>query len=729
MPTLSLPDAFGVMLRGLQGKQKRNNRKVKDKGRDENPGVISLDKPEESASTERKVILTEEAEPVMEKPETLEDVSDVSDSVDCASEILQPDSEDRDASPVNWDTDTSEINPPMEAGGSGISGLSAVQNGTGGRKGPSVMDDSSSSCSTDSVPSVAMNGSYKGYLLPNQPSQKSPGRGNQRGKATNELTGWGSELHSQPFETASDVGQSSDVSGSCEVAESESQALQERIKWLEHHVVKKEEEVVSLQRKLCVKDEVDIGRQPTEKTTGLPSPPRSPPKNPKSAVQPKSELKISAASDSFSVRQPSSESLKQNGKTAPVVISAESHKAATPKPAEKPMAQQGPVTSGRSMLHQVPVTVEKSMAQQVPVIAEKSIAQQVPVMSRPLSAPLIPGPRPAAPGVTMVQTPPLLARSVSAAGRLGPEPSAATHSYVPQSYRNAMMGGPVTACSSGFIQPHSPSSSVDSSHSYTQLPTMISAPVFLPQSSERMEQNPIKPSFSYGMVHHDMLQNGLQWMDGPQRDSSRSMYYDPSPVIGGIQNFDLFKPVHSRSQDHFPPEFSLSASGRQTQSVLGDEFPHLDIINDLLDDEHGIGKSTRENTGFQSFSNGPHQLNRQLTFPGDIGMSSDLGPSTNSCRFERTRSYRDDGFQHGYGSSGGHFDPPRDMISQSSPRPYVNGQIDGVIPNQWRMAGSDLSYLDTRATDSNGYAYHIPDYPNLSVGVNGYTLFRPSNGH
>ena len=63
--------------------------------------------------------------------------------------------------------------------------------------------------------------------------------GNQRGKATNELTGWGSELHSQPFETASDVGQSSDVSGSCEVAESESQALQERIKWLEHHVAKK----------------------------------------------------------------------------------------------------------------------------------------------------------------------------------------------------------------------------------------------------------------------------------------------------------------------------------------------------------------------------------------------------------------------------------------------------------------------------------------------------------
>ncbi|CAK9183877.1 unnamed protein product [Ilex paraguariensis] len=714
-------------LKKKQGKQKRNNRKGRDKGRDEKPGVIIQDEvEEESAGYEGKDFLTEEAGPVIEKPDTLEDVSDVSDSIDCAAEILHPDSEDRDACPVNWDTDTSELHPPTDTTSSGLSSLSAVQNGTRGRQSPSVMDDSSSTCSTDSVPSVVMNGPYKGNSIPNQNFQKFPSRGrDQHVKATYDLTGWTSDMQSQSFEAASDAGRPNDVSGSFKVSESEPQALQDRIKVLEQHVAKKEEEVVSLQRKLIVKDEAHIERPPTEKARGLPSPPRSPPKNAASSVQTKLESKICAARDPVSVREPSSESPKQNHKTARVVVPAEnmvplrpesrpeSHKAATPKPIEKPTAQQ------------VPVTTEKPVVQRVPVPVEKSMAQQVPMISGPLSTSVILEPRPTAPVVTMVQTPPLLAHSVSAAGRLGPDPSSASHSYVPQSYRNAIIGGPVTASSSGFTQPPSPSLSVSSSNSYTQPPIMLSGPLFLPQSSERMEPNPVKPSFSFGMANHDVLQNGPQWMDCPRRNSSRSIHCDPSSLVNDIQNFDLYKPVHSRSQDYFTPEFPPCTSGRQTQSVLTDEFPHLDIINDLLDDEHGSGMASKANSGFQSFSNGPRQLNRQFTFPGDMGMSSDMGPSTSSSTFERTRSYHDDGFQRGYGLSGGHFDPLRDMIAQASPMPYVNGQI----PNQWQMVGSDLSYLDMRNTDRDGHTYRIQDYQNLVCGVNGYTLFRPSNGH
>ena len=112
----------------------------------------------------------------MEKVDTVEDVSDVSDSVDGVAEVPQPDSEDRDASPVNWDTDTSEVHPPTEPSSSGISGLSSVQNGISEKKNPSVMDDSSSTCSTDSVPSVVMNGPYKGNSFSNYKTQKSPSR-------------------------------------------------------------------------------------------------------------------------------------------------------------------------------------------------------------------------------------------------------------------------------------------------------------------------------------------------------------------------------------------------------------------------------------------------------------------------------------------------------------------------------------------------------------------------
>jgi len=160
-----------------QAKQKRNNRKGKDKGRDDRSSVAVVDNHQETnTSNEKKEYVVEEVKPVVEKPEVLEDVSDVSDSVDGVTEVLQLDSEDRDASPVNWDTDTSEVHPPTEASSSGVSGLSSVPNGTTEKRNTYAMDDSSSTCSTDSVPSVVMNGSYKGNSYSNYQFEKSPGR-------------------------------------------------------------------------------------------------------------------------------------------------------------------------------------------------------------------------------------------------------------------------------------------------------------------------------------------------------------------------------------------------------------------------------------------------------------------------------------------------------------------------------------------------------------------------
>ncbi|GFZ08764.1 TRAF-like superfamily protein [Actinidia rufa] len=679
-----------------QGKQKKNNRKGKDKGRDDKPVVVKDRLQQESPPDERDDdFMTEEVESVLEKLETLEDISDVSDSVDGLSEILPPDSEDRDVSPVNWDTDTLEIHPPTEASSSGVSGHSAVQNGMRERNSP---DDSSSTCSTDSVLSVVMNVSHKGNSLPNQKFQKSPSRGsNQRGRASRNATGWVNEAQRQPSEAVRDVAHPNDASGGCK-AESGSEtvvlSLQDRIKELEQHVVKKvEEEVVSLRRELTITE-----RPSKEKATTMPSSPSSSPQNLPSAVQVKSESKTAGATDPVSARKQSSNIPQQaekaeravppiNSSDITATVKSETPKAAAPKPPEKPSMR------------------------------------QVPVMSRPLSAPVIPGPRPTASVVSTVQTVPLLARSVSAAGRLGPDPSPAAHSYVPQSYRNAMMGTTtVTASSSGFTQSHSTSSGASPLQSYAQPPNLIPAPMFLP---ERMEPNLLKPSLSFGMVNHDVLQSGPQWMEPSQRDSIRSMHYDPSSSLR-----DHYKPVYSRSLDHFPTESLACTSGRQAPGALADEFPHLDIINDLLDEEHGMAKGTRASPSFQCFSNGSHHLNRQLTFPGHIGMLNDMGPSTSSCRFERTRSYHDGGFQRGYGSFGTHFDPLAEMIPQAYPRPYVNGQIDGLVLNQWQLAGSDLSYLSTSNEEVDGYLYHhFPDYSNPTFSNNGYTVFRPSNGH
>lgn len=152
-----------------QGKQKRNNRKVKDKGRYEKPDIAVEDDPELG----RNDFLARETEPVgVTHP--LEDVSDVSDSIDCPPKPLLADSEDRDSSAVNWDTDTSELHLTSEANGSGVCGISFVQNGE--RKSPSVIDDSSSTCSTDSLPSVIANGPCKVTLHLKQNSLKSSSR-------------------------------------------------------------------------------------------------------------------------------------------------------------------------------------------------------------------------------------------------------------------------------------------------------------------------------------------------------------------------------------------------------------------------------------------------------------------------------------------------------------------------------------------------------------------------
>ncbi|KAL2463683.1 TRAF-like superfamily protein [Forsythia ovata] len=689
-----------------QGKQKRNNRRAKDKGRDDRPDTFLQDKVEQdSLNGEKNDYSTAEPELVLEKPNALEDVFDVSDSVDCVPEILPPDSEDRDASPVNWDTDTSEVHASTEVGSSGISGF--LQNGTGGRS-PSVLDDSSSTCSTDSLPSLVLNETYKGNP-PNHKNQKSPssGRNHQR-KVTSHSVDWANETPS-PSEAVSDAGQPYDSSRSSKTSismpQTAVQSFNYRVNQLERHVVK--EEVVSLRRNLSAKDVVHVEVCSVEQTGVVMSSPGSPP----STSPPNSESKINAASVPVVVKKSSLDNAKPD-RSVPLVNPVK--KTAS----SKPDAQKVPKPAEKSSGQQVPASTEKPSTQQVPVINGKSSTLQMHVRSKSSSAPLVPGPQPT---VSMLQTAPLLANSASTAGRLGPEPTSA-ESYVQQSYRNAMMGGPFTGSAPAYTQHHCPSSLVSSSHSYLQATAPTSAQLFSTQGSDRMDTNSMKPNFPFGMVNQNALPNGHMWMEHPQIDSSRNISGTRSSLVNDSRNFDFYRPVHSRSQDHFPSEFTACTSGRRSHGALADDFPHLDIINDLLDDEQGFGKVPRENSGYQSFSNGPNHLRRQFSFPSEIGMSSGLVPSTSSCRLERTRSYHDDGLQIAYGASGIPFDRPRDMIPQASPRPHVNGQIDGLMPNQWPLSGSDMSFMNIPNTDIDGYPYNIPEYPELACSVNGKNL-------
>ncbi|XP_027363885.1 TNF receptor-associated factor homolog 1a-like [Abrus precatorius] len=697
-----------------QAKQKRNNRKGKDKGREERTTVSAHDKNQDNAVIEEKDSNVDEAQTLSEKPDAMEDVSDVSDSVDGVAEMLQPDSDDRDANPVNWDTDASEVHPPAEASNNGIGGVSSMQNGMSERRSGSVVDDSSSTCSTDSLPSVVMNDPYKGNSLANYKLQKSPTRGKNRGKTSCNAGSWANEIDGQPSGSAAGSGDINGESGCGKVGESESDvavfSLQD-LKWSVQQFdrIRKEEGVLSLENKLGIKDLVEIERSvdneilQKEKASAVASSPISPPRNLSSSVQMKLEHKTSATVDPVHIRKTSSSGSQLNDKDP-----------------------SSPFTSASQATALSKNEIQKTSTAR---LTERSVAQ-VPPMSRPSSAPLVPGPRPTAPVVSMVQTAPLLARSVSAAGRLGPDPTSATHSYVPQSYRNVILGNPVAPTAASLTNSSTSSSGVNPSPGYSQPSSLVSSPIFLSQSSDRMDTSASQSGVPFSAITRDILKNGPQWIEGSQRESSRSLHYDQPSGLNNVQKHDLYRPVHSRSMGNMSTEFPACTSGRRNQGLLVDEFPHLDIINDLLDDEHGNGKmAAKASSAFQSLNNGPQPLNRQFTFPGDLGANDDLGSSTSSCRFERSQSFQHDhGFQGGYSSSGGHFDSLRDCISPMSNVPYVNGQVDGLIPNnQWQVGGSDLLYLGMRNADNDNYAYY-QDYSNMACGVKGYTVFRPSSG-
>ncbi|CAA2961582.1 MATH domain-containing At5g43560-like [Olea europaea subsp. europaea] len=714
-----------------QGKQKRNNRKAKDKGREDKADIVLQCKTEpDTHAGERKDFLSMDSKIVLEKADAMEDVSDVSDAVDCVSEVLCPDAEDRDVNPVNWDTGTAEMHPPVEGSSSVVDELSSVQNGIAERT-PSAVDDSSSTCSTDSVPSVVMNGPYRGNP-PNQKHIQSPSRvRNHRGKVAFDAVDLANETPSQSLESVSVAGKQTDQSGAIRgsVSRTVVQSFQDRVNWSMQHVGK-EKVIVSPQRYISAKDVARVEAS-TEKTAGVISSLRSPSKSVPSTALPTSEPTINAASNHVVVGKPSPDSIKEADRSLRLeTLAANSapwkpgaQKIETPKLADKSSGQQLPATSERTSGLQVPVATEKPSMQQVLVTNEKLSKPKMPIVSRPLSAPLTPGPRPT---VSMAQTTLLLARSSSAAGRLGPDPSSESQTYVPQSYRNAMMGNHVAGSSPTYTPHHTPNSVVNSSYSHSQTPTLVSTSLFPPQSPDMIEQNSVDTSPQFGIVNHEMQQNGSIWMESSQRDRSRSTPDNHSSVLNEMKNSVVCMPLLNRFQDHDTSSESLAhTSGRQSHGAFADEFPHLDIINELLDEEHGYGILAEENLGYQSFSNGAHHLNQQFSVQSEMGMSSVLGPSTSSCRFERARSYQNDEFQHGYSASGSHLDMLSIMIPQSSPQPYLNGQIDGLIPNQWQMSSSDLPLM--RNMDSDGYLHYIPEYPDLSHGINGYTVFQPSN--
>ncbi|KAH7661278.1 putative coiled-coil protein [Dioscorea alata] len=664
-----------------QGKQKRSSRKGKDKGRDD--GMILSKHIQGNQSDERtsEDFSSKQDKSVLEKIDRLEDASDVSDVGDDASGTLQPDLDERDGNTVNCDTDTSEIQAVVD-----VTNFD-VQIGQLEKRNLSIVDDSSSTCSTDSVPSVVMNGPNKGNSLTNKKGRTSPNRvENHRAKDRHDGD------NNLPSDASNDSGRSGDVSASNNRLEMEpvDVPLKDQVHRLEHHPLEKET-IVILQKRTASKDQIDSERPSDSRTLELPTSATLPGRKPAAIPQ---QQKPSDSTTSTTERV-------AGGELASAIL--------TDKPAP-------PATKTTHIL-----PIPKSESQKPVNQPAKSLpVHQVSSVSRPSSAPLNPGPKPTAPIISTVQTVPILSRSVSAAGRLGTDPSAAAPSFFPQSYRNAIMGKTSIGASPSGL--HSSLSSSSQAASYFQ----SSVPIPRPQSSIPKEQAAVRPGFTFGSVKPEALSIHPPWRGDASRQeavgsNTRGGAYD-SGVLTNIERMGIYELQNKLGADDGGA--ASATSSRPSHGMVQDDFPHLDIINDLLDDEHGMGK----------VANGRRQhhlpFNRQYSFPGDIA-SIEMGLSEGIGLFDHpAQQCFDDGYHMVYGSPSGALNGPRDAhLQQADISAYPTGRNDGLIQNHWPYTRADLAMLNIGSADGNGYSYTLPDYLNLArSGVPGY-MYRPANGH
>ncbi|XP_051129521.1 TNF receptor-associated factor homolog 1a-like isoform X2 [Andrographis paniculata] len=658
-------------------KQKRNSRKVKGKAKDDKAQDNKAE--QYDATAERKDAYIE-PETTFEKSNAVEDASDASDSVECVAEVLPPKPEDTAASPASY---TDSVSPPAVEE---LETSSSVQNGKEERGSPQA-DDSSSTCSSDSVlPAVRHNGNSRSHI-----NENSPRRQNQQRRQTSDGVDWGTEEASVPSEYIvntmhpNGISQSSSpgrsVSGTVRFSQA---SVANGTGW---QVGKKAKEVEYFHQNSHPQDTVVL-EPSADAAAARASPATSPTKN-VSTPPPKSEASSDAAACRTSPARSPSKSIpppklgfeinifkKQpldNRKVSAAATNPSNSsrqttklKPDTPKPSTAPKPGGHPWKAGRD---------NKPQGSEVVAAVDKPSALSIPVVTRSLSAPLAPGSNPAVPLASRVQTPPPLLHAVSTAGRLGPDASTTSiPAFVPHSYRNAIVGGPsIGRGSSVHPQNHS---------------VLLQEPVVFP-SQHRSNSMDLSPLF-VPTSRQNMLPNRSQWIEHPQTSH-----------IADSQSFG--------AQDRMP-----------------DEFPHLDIINELLDDEHGIGFAARANSGHLDFGGGGGggglHLNRHYSFPGD----PNFGAAQSSCRFDRTHSYHGDLLHHAYNTSGRGYE----ALPGSGPQIYANGRVDGYLPAQFPVRNSDVPFFGVARVDESGYPYRFPaEYQIRNRYGGGVYRQSSSNGH
>ncbi|XP_051184660.1 TNF receptor-associated factor homolog 1a [Lolium perenne] len=671
-------------IRKKQAKQKKNSHK-NNKGKSERFDMKDI--VIETTPSDDRVPddVSSQAEEVTLNADNPDEASDVSDNRDDNSEVLQMDFEDRESSPVNWETDASETQATTVPGGG------EAQNDQAGKR-PSCVDDSSSTCSSDSVPSVILNGSSAEGAWTSVKSSSNRGN-NRRNKDTDTRTG---HAHG---------GSNSTPNGNFGSSNSRDMKLEA------------EDYKVVPQKKQNAQRQVDVMSPSKLRVTESSFPSMSPvKKQPIFSQQPKSSLESTSSltSRASEVSGAAGTATRTGVSSTPIVQQVPNKGPRTNPPThiERPV----PVVS-RPL--QIPVPT-KSEAQKPTSLVNSATATQAITVSRPLSAPQVPAAKQRAPAVSTVQTAPALSRSRSAVGRLGNEPSASAPSYIPRSYRNAMMEKSSAGASGLTHQTSLSGQGVTHSQSmFSSSPSILS-----PDTSSRKEIPSLKPGFTFGTVKPESL-NQYQWREESSQEASCSSINDNGVLNSSVVNeFEKLNLNGRPRSKQLLSEISTRFTPYQPQGLVGEEFPHLDIINDLLDEELSDGRKVLQ-PGFARQFSLPNNVPNNASTP-DYGMFSD------PYLFDQSEQYYDEELAPYYSDlNGAPNQGLRDRsYSQFDLPSYSSSQFDDMAMSQWPYSRADNSSVPSFGADVNAYPYQLRDYPTSANGASSrYPSYHHANGH
>lgn len=333
--------------------------------------------------------------------------------------------------------------------------------------------------------------------------------------------------------------------------------------------------------------------------------------------------------------------------------------------------------------------------------AMAGVTHQASSMSQSSSGPIVPGPKPTVAPVSPPQTMPSLMSTLSSTSRSDSEPSFSAQTSEPQSYRNATMGiRTATGASTSGLNPRSSSNSSTQSSALTQPSSSSSSSLSpLSQAAASKDQSSFNQGIIFGSCRPGVLHNSHQ-----RTDQFHSHVNDTTRISSNCESV---------------------ISLRQSQGVMPDEFPHLDIINDLLDEDHRmVGRATFD--GYHHHDDF-HSMNQQYAFQGNL-VTTDIDCLNASCQFDLPDYYYDELSQMVHDSF-----MPFHGISDMQPLPldfsiYGNG-MDALLQNQWPIDRANLAAPIFGSTiDVNGYPFQLPEYS--ACGLNGYDMMyhQPANG-